>query len=368
MTTDASHLPELTQRQEEILSLIIRAYTQKPEPVSSKYLVETFELGFSSATIRNEMAVLEELNYIVAPHKSAGRIPTEDGYRYFVRRIIMDENDLSLSEQNHIAEKFRALPMATEQWMRIAATILSRTARTASLVTSPVAETSRFKHVELISIQGRLVLMVLVLQGGIVHQRMLNLADPVPQPKLAEAATHINTLCRDLYAHQIRLKSVQLTLLEREVAELASELMERADNNGGRIIYQDGLSEIISTFQDGEGAQQAVRIFEERAFLDMILTDLLDPIADDVRVIVAGDGRWDELSHLTIVLSRYGVAGQMSGAVGVLGPMHINYGRAISSVRYVSTLMTNRLTELYGSDNGDGEQAATHLPTTSSEE
>lgn len=353
MTTDASHLPELTDRQEEILALIVRAYTQKPEPVSSKFLVETYGLSVSSATIRNEMSALEDLGYISAPHKSAGRIPTENGYRYFVQRI-MDESALSRSEEKHIAEKFRSLPMATEQWMRIAATILARTAHTASLVTPPVSESNRFKHVELIAIQGRLVLMVLVLQGGVVHQRMLNLADPVPQMKLAEAAARINALCADLFAHQIRLKSVQLPLLEREVAELAVELMEQADSGQGRIIYRDGLSQLIGSFQDGEGTQQAVRIYEERAFLDMILSELVDSIADDVRVIVAGDGRYEELNHLSVVLGRYGVPGRMTGAVGVLGPTHINYGRAISSVRYVSSLMTNRMLELYGED-GESE-------------
>jgi heat-inducible transcriptional repressor len=349
MTTDASNLPELTRRQEDILSHIIRSYTQKPEPVSSKHLVETSTLNVSSATIRNEMAVLEDLGYISAPHKSAGRVPTEAGYRYFVARIL-DRGALSDSEKTHLADKFRALPMVTDQWMRYAATALARTARTASLVTPPIAETSRFKHVELISIQGRLVLMVLVLHGGVVQQRMLKLADAVPQSKLADAATNINTLCADLYAHQIRIKAVGLDFLEREVAELTADVMERADNNRTQVIYRDGLSEVIGDFPDGEGAQQVLRVLEERAFLDMILNELLDPFIDDVRVIVAGDGRWEELSQLSLVLTRYGVPGQMRGAIGVLGPTHINYGRAISTVRYVSSLMTNMLTALYEDD------------------
>jgi len=100
-----------------------------------------------------------------------------------------------------------------------------------------------------------------------------------------------------------------------------------------------------------------IRIFEERAFLEMILSELLDPLIEDenVRVIVAGDGRWDELSQLSMVLGRYGVPGQISGAVGVIGPTHINYGRAISSVRYVSSLMTNMMIKLY-TDNGDAAE------------
>jgi heat-inducible transcriptional repressor len=351
-------LPELTSRQEQILSLLIQSYSDQPEPVSSKHLAEQYGLGFSSATIRNEMAVLEDLGYVYAPHTSAGRIPTESGYRYFVKRLIK-VNDLTLSEQKYITERFQSLQMATEQWMRVAASVLSRMVRTASIVTPPIAETSRFKHIELISIQGRLVLLVVVLHGGTVHQRMLTLADPVPQPTLSEAATRLNSLCLDLYADEIRMKSTKLDVLAHEIAQLVADVMDRADSNQVRVIYREGLSEIIGAFPDGEGAQQAVRLFEERAFLNMILSDFLN---DGVQVIVAGENRWDELSQLSMVLSRYGVPGQMTGAVGVLGPTHINYGRAIGAVRYVSTLMTNMLVDLYQGGTSDSGQSEGEYP------
>ncbi|HVU11685.1 MAG TPA: hypothetical protein VHD90_10415, partial [Phototrophicaceae bacterium] len=167
-------MPELTRRQEEILSCIVRAYTDSPEPISSKYLVEKFNLSLSSATVRNEMAVLEDLGYIAAPHTSAGRIPTETGYRYFVKRLITT-GEISTVEKSRISDRLKSIPLASEQWMLLAATMLARTSHVAALVTPPVAETSRFKHLELIAIQGRLVLMVLVLQGGAVHQQMLTL-------------------------------------------------------------------------------------------------------------------------------------------------------------------------------------------------
>jgi heat-inducible transcriptional repressor len=347
MSIDDTTLPELTRRQEEILALIVRAYTDLPEPVSSKHLVETYNLNFSSATIRNEMAVLEEKGYIYAPHTSAGRVPTENGYRYFVRRLL-NSSDLSTSDQTRITEKLQGSPLATEQWMRLAATILARTARSAALVTPPISEISRYKHLELISIQGRLVLMVLVLDNGNVHQQMLNLADSIAQPILSQIAQRINTLCLGLNANEVRMKSVQLQLLEREMAEVVADLMEKADTNQVNFIYGDGLSEIINSFQGNEGAQQAIRVFEERAFLNMILNEVLDnPVSSSVQVVIAGNGRWEELKHLTMILSRYGVPGQISGAVGVVGPTHINYGRAISTVRYVSNLMTDMLVNLY---------------------
>lgn len=345
---DVPTLPELTRRQEEILALVIRAYSQKPEPVSSKYLVETFNLSFSTATIRNEMAVLKELGYLAAPHTSAGVVPSENGYRYFVR-YNLGSTDLSVTEQKSISDKLASLPMATDQWMRLAATILARTAQTASLVTSPTAQIGRFKHLELIAIQGRLVLMVLVLQDGIVQQRMLTLPEALSQTTLSEAAARVNALCGDMTANELLLKSVQLPLLEREVVELAAEVIERSSSHQTTVVYRDGLGNAINSFAATDGAQQMVRVFEERAFLNMILEEFLSPLVAEVQVVVAGDGR-EELSQLSIVLSRYGVPGQMTGAVGVLGPTHINYGRAIGTVRYVSSTMTNMLVELYRED------------------
>lgn len=350
--SDDRQLPNLTNRQEDILTCIVQAYSEKPEPVGSRYLAANYDLNISSATVRNEMAHLEEMGYIVAPHTSAGRVPTAAGFRYFVRRLLQTRS-LTLGEQSHISERVGTLQAGMEQWMRRTATLLARSVQTASIVTPPISQTNSFKHVELISIQGRLALMVLVLNSGSVHQRMLTLAEPVPQVKLGEAAKRVNEACADLGAQQVRLRSINLPMLEREVAELSAELIENADNNRARFIYRDGLSQIMDSFADEEGAQQAIRILEEHTVLNALVNELLDrlppPDGDpvDVQVVIAGDGRYENLSRLSMVLSRYGDPEKMSGAVGVLGPTHINYGRAISTVRYVSNLMTNVLATLY---------------------
>ncbi|MEL7436324.1 MAG: heat-inducible transcriptional repressor HrcA [Chloroflexota bacterium] len=346
-------LPELSPRQELLLSRIVELYSENPEPVSSKLLVDSYDLGVSSATVRNEMATLEEMGYIIAPHTSAGRVPTAHGYRYVVRQLL-DSSALNPSDQHYIERKFNELPIALEQWMRQAATVLARTAHTASLVTPPVATTNTFKHVELISIQGRLVLMVLVLEGGMVHQRMLTLAEPVTQAVLSETATQLNVICKDLSANQIRMKSRHMTELEREVAELASDLIDRNATTPSRLVYRDGLSEVIKDFPDTKGAEQALRIYEERALLDMLLTEILQPLIEandnDVQVVIAGNGR-EEMSQLSLVLTRYGVPGQIRGTLGVVGPTNLNYGRAISTVRKVSGMMTDMMVELYDDDD-----------------
>ena len=361
--TDDRQLPNLTGRQEDILTCIVQAYSEKPEPVGSRYLVANYDLNISSATVRKEMAQLEEMGYIAAPHTSAGRVPTAAGFRYFVRRLLQTRS-LTLGEQSHISERVGNLQAGMEQWMRRTASLLARSVQTASIVTPPVSQTNSFKHVELISIQGRLALMVLVLNSGSVHQRMLTLAEPVPQVKLGEAAKRVNETCADLGAQQVRLRSINLPMLEREVAELTAELIENADNNQARFIYRDGLSQIMDRFADEEGAQQAIRILEEHTVLHALVNELLDRLPPDdgdrvgVQVVIAGDGRYEDLNRLSMVLSRYGDPEKMSGAIGVLGPTHINYGRAISTVRYVSNLMTNVLATLYQDGVEDAGRAS----------
>ena len=181
--SEERRLPSLSSRQEDILTCIVQAYSDRPEPVGSRHLVENFQLNISSATVRNEMAQLEDMGYIAAPHTSAGRVPTAAGFRYFVRRLLQTRS-LTRGEQSHISERVGTLQSGMEQWMRRTAALLARSMQTASIVTPPVSQANSFKHVELISIQGRLALMVLVLTSGSVHQRMLTLAEPVPQTKL----------------------------------------------------------------------------------------------------------------------------------------------------------------------------------------
>jgi heat-inducible transcriptional repressor len=364
MDKDENSLPELTARQEEILALIVKAYTQTPEPVSSRYLVEHFQLPMSSATIRNEMAALEDMGYITHPHTSAGRVPTETGYRYVVRGLLETNprDALSSAEETRITERLQRQPLATEGWLNQAATMLARTAQGAALVTPPAAETSRFKHIELIAIQGRLALMVLVLNQGAVYQQMLTLPEPLAQERLREAANRLNTLCTDLSAKEVGVRAKALPLLEREFAEVAADLMAGADHDQVRVVYGDGLSDVIASFPHGEAARQAVRVFQERAVLNMILSEVLaspaarpgstpelrgapgERTAPGVRVVIAGNGRWEELSHLSMVLSRYGVPGEASGAVGIVGPTHINYSRAIGAVNLIASVMTQMLT------------------------
>ncbi len=302
----------------------------------------------STATVRNEMAHLEELGYLSQPHTSAGRIPTPEGYRYFVE-CLMGEVSLPLRERRTIAHQFHQARPDFDQWMPLAASVLTRTSHSAALVTIPQADEALYKHLQLISTQGRMVLFVLVFRDGTVSQQMLDLAEPWDQAALSEVSDRLNQRFSGLDVAEVRVRSQDLPTFEADVARLIIEAMERADRRATGRVYRDGLSEVLQEpeFAEGENAQGLVRVMEERSFLDNILSDALGPEVGSVRVLIGGEGRWIELQSCSLILARYGVSGFATGALGVVGPTRMPYARAISSLRFVADLLSDLVYELY---------------------
>jgi heat-inducible transcriptional repressor len=341
-------MDELTPRQQMILGLVVREYLESASPVSSRALVEDYGLGVSTATVRNELARLEELGYLDHPHTSAGRIPTHKGYRRFVTRLL-DGGELPLQERRTIAHQFYQARRDFEQWMPLAASVLARTTRGASLVTAPRAMELRYKHLQLISTQGQMVLLVLVLRGGTIRQQMLSLAEPFVQEALNEASDRLNQLCSGLTFDEIEARLEGLPPLEADIASLVVDIMRSAGAHTTGAVFRDGLTEVLQEpeFAEGERAQGLVRVMEERSFLDAVLADALSPEVGSVRVLIGGEGRWDELQACSLVLARYGVTGFVTGALGVVGPTRMFYGRAISTVSFVAGLLSDLVSDIY---------------------
>jgi len=344
-------MTKLTERQKIILALVIRDYTEIAQPVGSRRLVEHYQLDVSSATVRNEMVTLSEMGYLRQPHTSAGRVPTEEGYRYFVRQL-MGQTELPVPTKRTITHQFYQAGSDMERWMRLSASVLAHQAQAASIVTAPRAEQVHFKHLELISTSGRQVLMVLVLSGGEVRQQMLALAEPVFQDQLSAVAQTLNQLFLGMDNTAISALSVSLTALEEDILKLVLDEMHRLSVLMTGELYRDGLDNVLAEpeFGESDGARRALRIFEERPLLDDLLSrTVLSSDLGGVQVLIGGEGTWEELRDCSVVLARYGVPGMVSGALGVLGPMRMPYGHTISTVRFVagllSDLVENMLTE-----------------------
>jgi heat-inducible transcriptional repressor len=338
----------LSDRQKLILSLVIRDYIETAQPVSSGRLSEHFGLEVSSATIRNEMVSLTEMGYLRQPHTSAGRVPTEDGYRYFVRQL-MGHTELPATTKRTIIHQFYQTGLDVDRWMRLAASILAHQSQAASLVTAPHAEQQRFKHLELIGTRGRQVLMVLVLSGGEVSQQMLTLAEPVSQEQLSAAAETLSQLCQGLTADGIAAISIQANALEKDILKLILDEMRRYNELLTGELYRDGLSHVLAEPEFGEVdlARRALRILEERTLLEDLLTrTVLTADPGGVQVLIGGEGNWEELRECSMVLARYGAPGLATGMVGVLGPMRMAYGRTISTVRFVAGLLSDLVEDM----------------------
>jgi heat-inducible transcriptional repressor len=343
----------LTERQKLILALIIHTYVETAQPVGSKALIERYKLDTSSATIRNDMVELTESGYLRQPYTSAGRAPTEEGYRYFVRQL-MGQTELPVNTRRTITHQFYQAGRDVNRWMRLAASVLAHQSQGASLVTSPRPESARFKHLSLISTHGRQVLMVMVWTGGQVRQQMLTLAEPVSQEQLTAAANHINQVCEGLDADGIAALSGQFDALEQDVIKLTSEELERMKQVVSGEVFRDGLTNVLAEpeFAESETARKALRVLEERSMLeDLLSRTVLTSGVDDVQVLIGGEGTWEDLRDCSMVLARYGAPGFATGALGVLGPTRMAYGRTVSAVRFVSGLLSDLVIEMLAEES-----------------
>ena len=336
-------MPELTERQRTILLLLVRDYIETAQPVGSKRLVERFHLDLSPATVRNEMSALTEMGYLRQPHTSAGRVPAEEGYRVFVGQMIQ-KAELPASVQNTISHQFFQARPDVDQWMTLAASVLAHQSQGVSLVTAPHAETIRFKHIELISTQGRQVLMVIVMDGGEVNQQILTLAEPVNQTRLSQAAAHLNSLLVGLSIEAIASLSSRADALEQDIITLLVQDMKRTSESASGEIYTDGLTNVLGEpeFAESDEARWAMRLFEERSTLqDLLARAATNSSVGGLQVLIGGEGGWEELRQCSMVIARYGAPGLATGTLGVLGPMRMSYARTIPIVRYVAGLLSN---------------------------
>ncbi len=357
-----------TERRQFILKLVVEEFIQNASPVASETIVRKYGLPVSSATVRNELSALEEMGYLTHWHTSAGRVPTDSGYRFFVENL-MELASLSLEEQRTIRHQFYQVRGEFDQWIQLAGAILARTAQNASVVTFPRAEQLIFKSVELIAIHDTVVLVVLVFHGGTIKQQTLNLEQARGQEELRRVAAHISEQCSNCTISQVeailerecKQQPPGFNELELQVLEMVTHAMRQFEDQIQDQIHSDGLLEMFSqpefnpTLKREEDAQRAVtrmrrmlEILKSGRGLDSLISQVLT--SEGVQVIIGGEHSENEMREYSVVLARYGVSGELAGVLGVIGPTRMAYPRSISTVRYISFVMSDLLSDLYGID------------------
>jgi heat-inducible transcriptional repressor len=342
----------LDLREQAILRAVIEEYVTSATPVGSVALVERYGLGVSSATVRSILAELESAGYLSHPHTSAGRVPTDTGYRYYVESIV-DPPALTPVEQLMIRHQFGQVEFASEHWFRLAATTLAGLTRAAGLATPAKPRAARVRRVDLVAIQERLASLILVLREGTIKQVLLTLDEPADQTTLSTAASQLNHLLADQTARQIDAGIERFdpadpaNVLVRKVAERIARTMREFDTALIEELFSDGLLNVMEApeFAQSDKLRRVFTALENRSYLGELLRSVAG--GGRVRVFIGEENRPPEMHDVSLVLAPYGQPGRAVGVVGVLGPTRMSYPQAIGTVRFVSGLLNELVDHLY---------------------
>lgn len=335
----------ITPRAETILNSIVEQYIGSLTPVSSQSVPPHCQLDVSPATVRNEMAYLEENGYIIRPHTSAGAVPADKGYRHYVESLI----DLQLSpvEQRLITHLFHQVERDTEEWLHLAAAVISRIAQNITIITRPKITGCRLKYLELVALRDTLVLVIMVLHGAKVKQQLLDFEQPVTQTELSATAIKLNGAYDDLTADKIQAKVVDWSPAEQPVVDCVMKMMRAEDGQQYAEPYLDGLHFIVGQpeFARTHRLQALLEIVEQGNLLSFIVPPGLD--AQEVRVVIGEENSAEVIRDCSVVISRYGLRNQALGTIGVIGPTRMRYAQTIPAVSYLSQILSKLVTEIY---------------------
>jgi heat-inducible transcriptional repressor len=335
----------LTARQELLLGKVVDGFNATGQPVASKALAADPDVQAGPSTIRNELAVLEERGLLAHPHTSAGRVPTDAGYRYFVDRLLPARTETKAELQLSLVRR------EVDEAMRVTTETLSQVTNLLAIVTAPPIATTTLRHVEVLPLQPQVLMVVVITSTGGVSKRVFTFARPV-DPGLADwAASYLNEQLAGMSIGsrmlQAKLNDPGLHPTERAfIAQLApafTELAITAENT----LYVDGAARLLSEhrFQDVSQLNELLDALERRVSLLGVLSQALDE--RDIYVRIGGENEIPALRSLSLVAGNYGLPQRNLGTVSVIGPMRMDYARAIMTVREAALQLSRFVEDIY---------------------
>lgn len=345
--------PEAHQeRKRKVLVAAVHHYIQTARPVASSIIEERFQFGWSSATIRNVLVELEAEGYLSHPHTSAGRIPTDKGYRFFVDSLA-EMQRLEVEEETKIRQEYERRLKEIEELMLATSRMLSAVSHYAGFVLAPRLDRSFFQRLELIPLEAQRILVVFLAKSGLVKHRIVELEEPLPPGRLARIAQLLNESLQGLTLQQVRdqiLDRIEAATQEfQDMAKWATQLSRESFDLKGEEerLYVDGAENILSLpdFHDADRLRTLLRLIEEKR----ILTEILQQHWQDhgVHVNIGSENRSPELEQLSVVSSTYQVGGRDVGVLGIIGPKRMEYPRMIAVVDTV-TRIVNEIFKQWG--------------------
>jgi heat-inducible transcriptional repressor len=336
----------IPRRTGKILNTIVEYYIARAAPVPSQVIANAAGLKVSPATIRNEMACLEQEGYLIRPHTSSGCVPSDKGYRYYVESL----KDLKLpqTEERLISHLFHQVEEEVEAWLNLTATILARLSQNVAVVSLPKAADCKLKHMELVSLQDTVALAVIVLYGAKVKQKLINFNEIVSQGALTAASMKLNGLYSGLTGQQISSVAADLSSVEKLVTANLLESMKSEDTQEFEEPHLEGWHFMLNQpeFAQSDSMLTLMELVEHRNLLKAIIPAELT--GHEVHVSIGEENTTKAIQNCSIVISRYGIPGEATGAVGVVGPTRMPYPHTMSIVSYMSSVLSELIAGLYG--------------------
>jgi heat-inducible transcriptional repressor len=345
----------LDSRKQQILKAVVSDYTETGVPVGSHALAGKYMLAWSSATIRNELANLVDIGYLLQPHTSAGRIPSDVGYRYYVD-FLMEEEEVPSVVRRQADPVFAKPALAVEDLLESAAEVLARLTDAVSIITGPTAVSARLKHVDFVSLDPRHALLILVLEGNLIRQQPVALSDEAPQETLSELAAQLNGELNGLDSAEIAARRARPqdppgTLLRDELIGHILGFMRAVDSRQDTMVVHDGVRNLLRQpeFGDVLRLQQVLDVVEEERVLGQVLASLeIDAVSGGVQMVIGAENDLEQLHGCSLVLTTYRVGETRRGSIGVLGPTRMRYPQVAPRLRYISQRVGEAIERMLG--------------------
>ncbi len=349
---------KLDQRQIDVLLTIVKSYIHTGQPVGSRTVARQSRLNLSPASIRNIMADLAEESYLEQPHTSAGRVPSTKGFRFYLD-YNLDMEPLSSEVEERIKSSLARVGPDLPQTLSQASKVLSSISNQISLVITPSQHNIRWQHIDFILLRPGLVMSILVMEGGMVQNKVINVDKDIKPDDLTKFSNYLNehyqgkTLLQvrsEIYS-QMKKARQQFDQLYQNALRLAKESFE-PDNN--RQVYVEGTYHLFQDrdFADINKMREVFKLLEERSKLLKILDNTLE--SKNVSIIMGSEQDWDELSDYTVISSPYSLQGNNTGLVSIIGPTRMNYSRIVPAVDLTARILSQIFCELYEEKNEPG--------------
>lgn len=327
----------LDDRKMKILNAIIKNYLDTGEPVGSRTISKYADLNLSSATIRNEMSDLEDMGYILQPHTSAGRIPSDKGYRFYVDMLMSDKVQEVQNMQEQMLEKADKL----EQLLKQAAKVLANSTNYATMISTPTYNRNKLKFIQLSTVDEKQLLAVIVMEGNIVKNQIISMESSLSNEEVLKLNMLLNTALNGVSIEEINLGMIaRLKEQAGEMGELVGDILSVIENaiqiDGDREIYTSGTMNIFKypELSDKQSAQEIISAFEEKQQLaELVTRSLSNEENTGMQVYIGNEMPVQNMKDCSIVTATYELGDGMQGTIGILGPKRMDYEHVMKTLK-----------------------------------